>query len=494
MRSDLMVGLRNATLRSITAAALQTTLLIAATLLFFAGTALAAPPDTMRIWRAQVRFITSGAAHANTDDRARVELNEANGTWLDSGRDDRERNSDETFDLRLDGVATLSDIDYFRIQKMDTNAWAIHRMYLIINEEVIYEEEFPSDLWLDNGDGHASVYFLDDSFMRPRNEWLGYQVPARPNVVPLNAMERRMESLFGDFLTANFHNEFDLIGGDNSVEAYAINAHTWRVDVDLERSLGPPPDFDRDVDFDLSIACSSWQPDFTVQNIHDHTPGVVKDFLNGDFLLRLNQMMKNFSFLPLCPTIVLASNGDLYFNPTVPPMQEAPIEVADDSTAPIDLSVVTGYTIKSSVEAKFIATVKSKLEKDAEVDVSFELPVQIVAWDDIVEVKDAGKSRTISAKVTANADGTSSIAFRELIPAGKNTEYTLHLMFQPKEDGTQLLVTKIQPATRELQASTTPLTATTYFDFKSGAVIAKGTTIQSSTYITSGKESAVGSK
>lgn len=334
--------------------------------------------------------------------------------------------------------------------------------------------------------------------MRPREEWLSYAVPVRPDVVPVKAMNRRIESLFGDFLTADHYvgadADFDLIGGDNAAESYALNTHTWRVDIDTERHDWLFPDPDEDVDFDLSIACSGWRPVFTVQNINTDVDKITV-FLNGDFQLELNQMMKNFTFLPLCPTIELASNGDLHFNSTLPPPQEGTIEIADDSTAPIDIHVVTGYEIASSVRTPFVATVKSKLDKDAEVDVSFALPTQIAAWDTLVEVQEAGKGRTLGAKLTSNADGTSSLAFRDTVPAGRNTQYTLHLTFQPKQDGTQQLVTKIEPVSRELQASITPLTATTYFDFKADTVVAKGTTIQRSGYIASGKEkSAVQSK
>lgn len=494
-----MAGLSNTAGRGVGRAALQRTLLMAAALLFFGGTALGAPPDTMRIWRAQVRFITADVSDAGTDDSVKIELNGSNRTWLDSGRDDRERDSDETFDLRLEGVATLADIDYFRIEKTGTGGWAIARMYLILNEEVIYEEEFPSELWLDNGDGHAPVYYVEDAFMRPRSEWLSYVVPARPNVIPRNAMSRRIESVAGDFGVLQKH--LEMIGGNNSVEPFTLNVDTWRVDLDMEQRgyLADIFSQDIDVDFDLRATCAAGHLDFIVSNVNvepstfepyaQEEVDAAREFFAGDFRVRLNEMMKNFRFVvfPGCPAITLAPNADLHLDPQFPPTQEGSIEIADDSTAPIDINVVTGYEIKASAQTAFVATVKSKLEKDAEVDISFALPTQIAAWDTIVEVQDAGKGRTIGAKLTGNADGTSSLAFRDVVPAGRNTQYTLHLTFQPKEEGTRQLVTRIEPATPELQASITPLTATTYFYFKSDSVVAKGTAVQGSAYIASGK-------
>lgn len=76
-----------------------------------AGVAQAAPPNTMPIWRLQVCFLTANVGDAGTDDWVKVELNGANRTWLDSGRNDHERNTDETFDLRTEGIYTLADID-----------------------------------------------------------------------------------------------------------------------------------------------------------------------------------------------------------------------------------------------------------------------------------------------------------------------------------------------------------------------------------------------
>src|SRR5688572_12360966 len=118
-----------------------------------AGPVAAAPPDTMPIWRVQVRFLTADVSDAGTDSEVWVQLNDNNKTFLDSGRDDRERGADETYELRLDGVNTLADIDFFKIQKSGDDGWAIRRMFLIVNNVAIFDESFPSSpLWLDNED------------------------------------------------------------------------------------------------------------------------------------------------------------------------------------------------------------------------------------------------------------------------------------------------------------------------------------------------------
>lgn len=457
-------------------------------------TTYAAPPDTMRIWRAQVRFVTANVADAGTDSSVKIELNGANRTWLDSGRDDRERNTDETFDLRLDGITSLGDIDYLRIEKTGDDGWAIGRMYLIINERVIYQEDFPP-LWLDNEDGHARVYLIDDIFMRPRNEWASYSVPTRPNIVPLNDMRLRMEALSGDFATMDYaaHHSHGYSGvlmakfGSYSVEPYTLYNDTWRVDLDFEAD-GTFFDLDIDADFDLRVACASNRPDFIVSNINVSTTADLdwdeadrtRSFVANDMRPRLNQMMKNFSFLPFCPSIVLAPNGDLHFNPLLPPIGDV-LTVLDDSFSPVDVHVVTG-DIKSYAQADLTATVKSKLEKETEINLTFELPELIEAYDNLVEVNAGRERRYIDAKLVRNDQGGSALAFSDVLPAGRNTVYTLHLTYLPKVDGPQQVVTNIAPG-RDLEKVITPLRAVSYFQFAKETVLAEGTTILSSTYV-----------
>ena len=117
--------------------ATSTLLVTAAAWIGTASVAQAAPPNTMPIWRLQVRFITANVGDANTDDSMKVELNGANRTWLDSGRDDHERNSDETFDLRTEGINTLADIDFFRVEKGGSDGWAIGQIQLLVNDVAI---------------------------------------------------------------------------------------------------------------------------------------------------------------------------------------------------------------------------------------------------------------------------------------------------------------------------------------------------------------------
>lgn len=489
-----MIDQRPPTRRCVTRKPLRAVLWMLAAFTLLLDTTHAAPPDTTRIWRAQVRFITANVGDAGTDSSVKIELNGANRTWLDSGRDDRERNTDETFDLRLDGVTSLSDIDYLRIEKTGDDGWAIARMYLIVNERVIYQEDFPP-VWLDNEDGHARVYLIDDTFMRPRAEWANYAVPTRPNVVPLNDMRLRMEALSGDFATmdyaAHHSNGYDGVlmakFGSYSVEPYTLYNDTWRVDLDFEAD-GTFFDLDIDADFDLRVSCSNNRPDLIVSNINVSTTADLdwdeadrtRSFVANDMRPRLNQMMKNFSFLPFCPAIVLAPNGDLHFDPQFPPIGDI-TEVLDDSFSPLDAHVITG-DIRSYAQADFTATVKSKLDQETPMDLTIELPALIEAYDTLVEVNEGRQRRYIDAKLVRNDKGGSALVFSDVLPAGQNTVYTLHLTYLPKEDGLQQIVTNIEPG-RDLEKIITPLRAVSYFQFAKETVLAEGTTILSSTYV-----------
>src|SRR5262245_5449968 len=300
---------------------IRLSVLIIIMLLAFAGEALAAPPETMPIWRVQVFFETFNTSDAGSDDSVRVELNDNNGTWVDSGFDDWEIGS-RTYDLRMDGVSRISDIDYFRVSKTGSGGWCIGRIRLIINGLTLYDEVFPSGHWLDNCCGHSTVFFMDDFFMRQRPQWINYVVPTRSNIVPVGDMRSRIQCLFGDFLTAN-----DDLGFRNSnpITVSTLDANTWRVNVDLDdKKPGPVPDPDVDVDFDLTVLWSGgifMRADLRVENLHvgyswPAWGESARTFMNTNFQPRINEMMKNFTYM-IGTGIQLASNGDLHFIPTV---------------------------------------------------------------------------------------------------------------------------------------------------------------------------------
>jgi hypothetical protein len=116
-----MYGLRISAVSKLIRGGAGLSLLSVLIFLSFGGQAQAAPPDTMPIWRAQVQFVTTGADDAGSDDDVKIELNAGNRTWLESGFNDFEPGT-RTYDLRMEGINRLSDIDFFRIQKQAATA------------------------------------------------------------------------------------------------------------------------------------------------------------------------------------------------------------------------------------------------------------------------------------------------------------------------------------------------------------------------------------
>jgi hypothetical protein len=187
--------------------------------------------------------------------------------------------------------------------------------------------------------------------------------------------------------------------------------------------------------------------------------------------------MKGFSFVLLCPTIALAPNGDLHFS--------SRFEIGDyavltfGTSAALDLHVATGDGIKTFTQANFVATVMQRLKSDTKAGLSFELPAQIAAYDTVVQARtvpaDKGEARLIKADLKQRDDDTSVLQFSDLLAAGQNTEYTLHLVYQPKDDGAASIGTTIQPLDEETQKLITPLKSTTHFSFRKGEVLPEGT-------------------
>ena len=469
--------------------------LVIVVLLASVSPAVASPPETMPVWRIQIFFETFNTPDAGSDDSVRVELNPNNGTWVDSPLDDWEIGS-RTYDLRLDGISKVSDIDYLRVSKTGSGGWCIGRIRLIVNGVAIYDEQFPSGHWLDNCCGHSTVYFIEDYFMRQRAEWVNYVAPVRPDIVPVGHMRSRIQCLFGDFLTGptalGFRNS-------NPISIATLDSNSWRVNVDLDdASWVWFPDVD--VDFDLTVAWMGsgifLRPDFRVENLNVNGtswPGgdeeSARTFMINDFRPRLNEMMKAFSYR-VGTGFQLAPNGDLHFLPLVitptpidfmtisAPSEgsEAPaIEVPDEKRPPLGFRVRTGGEIEASDEMAFVVTLSSGFSEDSDVDLTFSLPAETLLVSPTIETNDGGEKRWLSPQIETRDDGTTLVTLRDRIAAGKDTHYDLRLVFRPGEEKVARIITRAVPVTRELAAEVRALEATTSFRFNSRLVSPEGT-------------------
>ncbi|HVG38555.1 MAG TPA: PLAT/LH2 domain-containing protein, partial [Pyrinomonadaceae bacterium] len=418
---------------------------MAIALLACGARALAAPPENMGIWRAQIFLQTFNTSDAGTDDKVRVELRSNNGTWLDSPQDDWEVGS-RTYELRLDNITRLSDLDYLRISKTGSNGWCIGRILLIVNGLALYDEQFPSGHWLDNSGGHTNVYFIDDYFMRLRAEWANYVAPTRPDVVPVGSLKARIQGLFGDFLTDDSNLGF---GSSNPVSIGTLDANSWRVHVDVDdEKPWPVPDQDVEVDFDLTVGWAGnlvfVRPSFTVENLNvDYTwpgyGGSARTFMNNNFKPRFDAMMKGFGYTK-GSGIQIAPNGDLHFLPIVFNPYPFPITpgvtteqgramntfaAPHKSGSPLALRVKTGGEFKAQAETAFTATLASGLEEDAEVEITFTLPAGVSLPNPVIEADDGEGVRILAPQFEAQNDGTTLVSLRERVAAGKAIAYVL---------------------------------------------------------------------
>ena len=474
----------------------QSLLLLFATIVFSEQLTYAAPSDTMPIWRAQVRFVTANVDNGNTDDTVKIALNVNNQTLLDSELNDFERGTDHTYDLRLDGISQLSDLDYFRISKSGSDGWAIQEMFLIINGRTIYHQSFAPLLRLDNENGYSTVYFIDDYFMRPRSEWVNYVSPTRPSVIPVNDMRSRLESLLGD--------QVDTTGSmsvqPTAVTLHTLNANTWRgrFHVVGEGILWPFSHPSINTNFDLRVGCSSGRTTFSVANVSvDEDWGVewrgnsMSYFTSNDLTPRLNQMMKNFSF-GQCFTVgfVLSPNGDLNFNSIYAPPGGGVLGLAQRpaNTVPLALSVSTDDEIPSFTSAALKTTVKSGLNENAEAEVSFDLPRQIVPDGMMIEARTVHQettkkgsnetARQITGQFTRSEDGRSVVSFRDRLAAGTDTEYIVHLIFGSDTNEFGQIITQVALTGTATGTKQPPLQAVSSFDFGSDIISSRGTFVQ----------------
>src|SRR5262245_57052957 len=321
---------------------------IFATTLTLTGAAFATPAENAPIWRVQMRIQTADVGDAGTDDSVRVRLNAANSTWLDYGRDDFPRNNTFTYDLKMDGISRISDLDYISISKTGDDGLCLKSFALLINGREIYTEIFPgSGHWLDTDSGHSPSYFVSGTAMRLDNSWVAYTQPFPPLAIPNAEIVSRIEGMVGDFIHGK-----RLQWGHKYGSAYvevvkkpgAVN--TLEVDLDLELDLPYWFNPEVDVNFDIQVRCIDNQVVLKVTNVTaDVDSDVISEllslgiieFLDDSLADRLNEGLRGINLslkveVPFCPVINVDNDGDINFSlPTVLTRAQAP---AEQSRAP----------------------------------------------------------------------------------------------------------------------------------------------------------------
>ena len=208
--------------------------------------------------RAQILLMTADVSNAGTDDPVKVMLNNGNETWLDYGRDDFERGDTFTYDLNLDRLNDVKDVDFINISKTGSDGWCISYLALLINGRVVFDRAFSPGRWLDDSGGYSPTFTISGSEIESHPNWQNRQSfsPTIPYIIPRSELESRIESIVGHFL----HSQPDLYweeGKSKWVEVYPDDSDTIEVDLDLQ-AVDHTPFADPwvDVNFFIDVSCS----------------------------------------------------------------------------------------------------------------------------------------------------------------------------------------------------------------------------------------------
>lgn len=286
------------------------------------------------IWRAQLRLRTANVTDAGTDDSVHVTFNDFNGTWVDYGSDDFERGNDFTYDLLLDNVSELSDINDIYIWSTGTDGWCIEELSLLINNTEIFNQHFGSTpstcRWIDKDNGEAGYLFITRPMLRAHPLWQSYQQPAPPLSLLRDELESRIESMIGDAIHYESAHWGEL-DGDRYVEVSRLDDQAVRVTVDLVAEVtlagvsGPDAEVDLQFDLRFSGSCTDGQAPLELHIAVENVQATA-DF---DWLMEFwNLWLINFAegeiadrvvdaFPDLTKTITLETNESLCITPQV---------------------------------------------------------------------------------------------------------------------------------------------------------------------------------
>jgi PLAT/LH2 domain len=297
-----------------------------------ASAVFATPAETAKIWRVQMRIQTADVDDAGTDDDVSIGLNSGNKTWLDYGRDDFPRNNTFTYDLNLENISHISDLDYIIIRKEGDDGLCLKSFTLLINGRVIYTHVFSgSGHWLDTESGYSPYFTVTGSAMRQDDSWRAYTQPAPPTVIPRAETVSRIEGMVGHFIKGN-NLSWGPKFGTAYVEVYRkVNTSTTlHVDLDLHYQVPVYFDPEVDVDFDIRVSCKEVDGQkrivFDVVNVNvavdsDWYSEVLSlglvDFIGNKLAKGQTDAVSSIHLdgagVPFCPGIIVDDDGDINF-------------------------------------------------------------------------------------------------------------------------------------------------------------------------------------
>lgn len=149
------------------------------------------------VWRAQLRIVTSDIPGAGTFNPVEIRLNSENSTWLYTDKYDFIAGDIHTYDLILDKVRLLRDIQLLYISKPGSDPWYIKSYELYVNGIKIYAATFDNSGLMLGVDGSE---FVSSWVLRNHLLWHAYAVPPPPMYFSGAQLESRIAAHIGDYL------------------------------------------------------------------------------------------------------------------------------------------------------------------------------------------------------------------------------------------------------------------------------------------------------
>jgi hypothetical protein len=233
--------------------------------------------EDAKIYSLQIKIKTAGIADAGTDDRVLVQFNSGMRAYhLDLAKDDRERNSYDSYNILDEKLLTIKDLQFLTLTKQGTDGWAIRSIRIVVNSIAIFEKNY-NNYWIDGNKGHSPILTINNQELRSNFKWgfvNGDKGILKPNVSIISNLELRnmIESLIGNEIryipnaTINWGSTsgINTLWGE-AVEIKRISDDKIHVDLDLQVALkGPNPELD--VDFDIVVKCESNKIVLEVEN------------------------------------------------------------------------------------------------------------------------------------------------------------------------------------------------------------------------------------
>jgi hypothetical protein len=239
-----------------------------------ASTALRQPAfEEMPVYRLQLKLTTGTTNDAGTDDPVYVQMNSSDEKfYLVKGIDNFVAGKTETYEVLIDSIKKVKDIDFIRFGIKGDDGVCLKKMEVILNEHLVFSKEYAGNkgTCIDNGSSeHPATVRINGTELRASTKWNysgARNTMWRPPTGITNVwLQRMIEAAIGNQIYQEGGSvKWGTVGGSlenrtlwgAAVEIDRINGNTLHVDLDLEADInGPNPEVD--VDFDLKLTCEN---------------------------------------------------------------------------------------------------------------------------------------------------------------------------------------------------------------------------------------------